>query len=65
MLTILLNVFKCKEVTTCMIKYTVKDNLNSFFVTDCYEIFEIFVSTQTGIKLLIISGFISMTDTLK
>ena len=46
MFTILLNVFECKEVTTCMIKYTVKDNLNSFFVTDCYEIFEIFVSSR-------------------
>ena len=65
MLTVLLNVFKCKEITACVVKYTVKDNFDSFFMTCCYEVLKIFICSKTGIQFLVISGFITMSYTLE
>ena len=48
-----------------MIEYTVKDYLDFFFMTCCHEIFQILVVAQTGIQLLIVCGFITMSYAFK
>lgn len=48
-----------------MVEYTVKNNLDSFFVTDFYESCQIFVGSGDGIQFFVIGCFITMADTFK
>ena len=65
MLTILLNISESKEIAAGVIEYTVKNNLDVFFMTCLYKGSQIFVGSKTGIQFLIICSFISVSDTFK
>ena len=65
MFTVLLNVFKCKEITACVVEYTVEDNFDLFFMTGCYEVLKVFVRSKAGVQFLVISGLIAMSYTLE
>ena len=65
MLPVFLDIFKGEKITSGMVEYTVKNNFDSFFVTDFYESCQILVGSETGIQFLVIGCFITMSDTFK
>ena len=65
MLPVFPDIFKGEKITSGMVEYTVKNNFDSFFMTCRYEVFEIFVRSKTGIQLLVISSFVTMSHTLE
>jgi hypothetical protein len=65
MFAVLLNIFKCKEITACVIEYTIENNFDLFFMTGCYKVLKVFVRPETGIQLFVICGFIAMSYTLE
>ena len=65
MLAVLLDIFKCKEITSCVVEDTIKDYFDSLFVTGFYKCSQVFICSKTGIQFFIIGGFIAMSDTLK
>ena len=44
-----------------MIEYTIKNDLDLFLVTFCYEIFQIVIVSKTAVELSVVRGLISMS----
>ena len=65
MFAVLLDILECKEITSCVVEYTVEDYFDAFFVTCFDKSGQVFVCSKTGVKLLIIGGFITMSDTFE
>ena len=63
--TVAFQILKCKEVTPCMIKYTIQNHPNSLSMTFSHKICQILICSQTTVQFPVICSLIAMSNRLK
>ena len=64
-LPVFLDILESKEITACVVEYTVKDHTDPFIMAGFYKICKVFVGSQTGVQFFIVGCLIAMSYTLK